>query len=250
MLTLWPRSSKSRPSASAATSLSSTTKIEWIPFTWRTAPPRSRRCGTEAGGGWMCAGRGKRTVNCEPFLSPWLVAFIVPPCSSTSCRVRGRPTPTLNLEERFKNPLKHILWDAYAVVGDGYDRRIALLFCTELYRTVRVGVLCRVVKQVDYYLLEPYRVRLQIQVVLRLTDRERVSAASDERLRHAHGAVYNRIHGERLLTQGQFIVRNTRDVEQVVQHDCHGADAVVYGLEQRGGVRRMHLLQAKELGGA
>src|SRR3989344_880923 len=129
--------------------------------------------------------------------------------------------PALNLKERLKNTFKHIFVDAYAVIRNSYDRHVTLLFGTEFYRAVLIGIFCSVVKQIYYNLFEPYRVRLQIQIMLRFPDRERMAAAPYKCLSHTYRPVYNRVQRERLFAHSQFIVRDARDIEQVVQHDRH-----------------------------
>ncbi|MCY1337899.1 hypothetical protein D9M69_237390 [compost metagenome] len=94
MVTSWPHISSSIARLSAASRLSSTSRMRCACSTTLARPPAAARPGGCIVAAACATGSGSRNVKVLPMPGPALAAAIVPPCSSTSARHSDRPMPS------------------------------------------------------------------------------------------------------------------------------------------------------------
>src|SRR6187455_1771626 len=94
------------------------------------------------------------------------------------------------------------------VIPDLYYGLSRLLICSDPNESAGVGVLRRIVEQIDHYLLHPSRVRLNPNWISRNRYRKIVRACIHEWADRLHGVVHNDTQVDLLRGQPQFALRN------------------------------------------
>src|SRR3989344_772646 len=122
----------------------------------------------------------------------------------------------IDSEERFEDSPQHMSRNTNAGITNTRCKHFSLSFHRNADCPWSFGIFHRIHNQIGKYLFQSHRVRMYKEFFGRSRDRKRVTILRYEQLHGEYKLVDKLVDGENFLLQRELLLRDARDIEEVV----------------------------------